>query len=62
MLLKMMQVLKRSLKWNTEDNIKEHTIIELVLKNTYDQELYKLIEEHKEEVDILNNFKEYICN
>ena len=29
----------------TEDNIKEHTIIELVLKNTYDQELYKLIEE-----------------
>lgn len=46
----------------TEDNIKEHTIIELVLKNTYDQELYKLIEEHKEEVDILNNFKEYICN
>lgn len=46
----------------TEDNIKEHTIIELVLKNTYDQELYKLIEEHKEEVDILNNFKGYMCN
>ncbi len=46
----------------TADNTKEHTIIELVLKNTYDEDLYRLLEEHKEEVDILNNFKEYIHN
>lgn len=44
----------------TESNTKEHTIIELVLENTYDENLYKLISEHKEEVDILNNFKEYL--
>lgn len=39
---------------------KPHTIIELVMKNTYDEQLYKLINKRKSETDIINDYKKYL--
>ena len=39
---------------------KAHKIIELCMKNTFDEELYKLLELRKSETDIINNYKAYL--
>jgi SNF2 family DNA or RNA helicase len=45
----------------TEDKKdKPHTIIELMIKDTYDEQLYKLIEQRKSSVDIINDYKKYL--
>ncbi len=37
-----------------------HTIFQLVLKGTYDEELHTLIENNASEVDVINNFNKYL--
>jgi len=45
----------------TEDKKdKPHKIIELMIKDTYDEELYKLLESRASETDVLNNYKLYL--
>lgn len=39
---------------------KPHTIYELILKDTYDEQLYQLIEKQAAEADVINNFKKYL--
>jgi len=39
---------------------KLHKIIELMLKDTYDEELYTLLESRASETDVLNNYKLYL--
>ena len=39
---------------------KSHKIIELMIKDTFDEQLYKLLELRKSETDIINNYKKYI--
>ena len=39
---------------------KAHKIIELCMKNTFDEQLYKLLELRKSETDIINNYKAYL--
>lgn len=39
---------------------KAHKIYELMMSETFDEELYKLLEQRKEETDIINNYKKYI--
>ena len=39
---------------------KAHKIIELCMKDTFDEQLYKLLELRKSETDIINNYKKYI--
>ena len=38
---------------------KPHTIVELMMADSYDEELYKLIKERKSETDVINNYKNY---
>lgn len=46
---------------STEDKKnKAHKIIELMIKDTFDEELYKLLEQRKAETDIINNYKKYL--
>lgn len=45
----------------TEDKSdKENTIIKLMMKETYDEALYDLVENNLEETDVINNFKQYL--
>lgn len=45
----------------TEDKAnKPHKIIELMMKGTYDEKLYKLIEKNISETDVINDYKKYI--
>ena len=39
---------------------KTHKIIELMMKDTFDEQLYKLLEQRKSETDVINNYKQYI--
>jgi SNF2 family DNA or RNA helicase len=39
---------------------KPHLIIELMMKDSYDEVLYQLIKERKTEADIINNYKAYL--
>ena len=39
---------------------KEHTIYELILKGTYDEELYKLVDVRATSTDVINNYKQYL--
>ena len=39
---------------------KAHVIYELVLKGTYDEQIYELLEERASAVDAINNFKKYM--
>lgn len=39
---------------------KPHIIIELCMKDTYDEQLYDLLEKRKSETDVINNFKQYL--
>lgn len=39
---------------------KGHTVYNLIMKDTYDEQIYKLLEQHASEVDIINNYKKYI--
>lgn len=39
---------------------KPHQIIELMLKGTYDEHLYKLVAQRKSDTDIINDYKKYI--
>ena len=39
---------------------KPHTIIELMMKNTYDEQLYRLVKQRKTDTDIINDYKNYI--
>lgn len=39
---------------------KPHLIIELMIKNTYDEQLYKLVVKRKEISDIINDYKKYL--
>ena len=39
---------------------KAHKIIELCMKNTFDEQLYKLLELRKSETDIINNYRAYL--
>lgn len=39
---------------------KPHTIIELCMKDTYDEQLYDLLEQRKSETDVINGFKKYL--
>lgn len=39
---------------------KPHTIIELCMKGTYDEQLYDLLEQRKSETDVINDFKKYL--
>lgn len=43
-----------------EKSKKEHLIVELVLQNTYDEELYNLLAVNAAEVDVINNFNKYL--
>ena len=46
---------------STEDKKnKAHKIIELMIEGTFDEELYKLLEQRKAETDIINNYKKYL--
>ena len=39
---------------------KPHTIIELMMKGTYDEHLYKLVRQRKSDTDVINDYKNYI--
>ena len=39
---------------------KPHTIVELMIKGTYDEQIYNLLKARKSETDIINNYKNYI--
>lgn len=39
---------------------KPHTVIELCMKETYDEQLYDLLEKRKSETDVINDFKKYL--
>lgn len=39
---------------------KPHTIIELCMKGTYDEQLYDLLEKRKSETDVINDFKKHL--
>ena len=39
---------------------KPHKIYEVMIKDTYDEQLYELLKKRKSETDILNNYKNYI--
>lgn len=39
---------------------KPHTIIELILKGTYDEQLYELVRQRKTDTDVINDYKNYI--
>ena len=39
---------------------KAHKIIELMMKDTFDEQLYNLLEQRKSETDVINNYKQYI--
>lgn len=39
---------------------KPHTIIELMLKGTYDERLYGLVRQRKSDTDVINDYKKYI--
>ena len=39
---------------------KAHVIYELILKGTYDEQIYELLEERASAVDAINNFKKYM--
>ena len=39
---------------------KAHKIIELMISDTFDEQLYKLLEQRKSETDIINNYNAYI--
>lgn len=46
---------------STEDKAhKNHKIIELTIADTFDEQLYKLLEQRKSETDIINNYKSFI--
>lgn len=45
----------------TEDKKdKPHTVISLIMENTYDEVIEDMIKQRKSETDIINNFKQYI--
>lgn len=45
----------------TEDKAdKEHTIYELILKDTYDEQLYDLVSIRASSTDVINNYKKYL--
>lgn len=45
----------------TEDKAnKPHTIIELMIKGTYDEHLYKLVRDRLSETEVINDFKKYL--
>ena len=39
---------------------KTHKIIEIMMKDTFDEQLYSLLEQRKSETDIINNYKKYL--
>ena len=39
---------------------KNHKIIELMMRGTFDEELYKLLKQRKSETDIINNYNQYL--
>lgn len=39
---------------------KSHKIIELMMADTFDEELYELLKQRKSETDIINNYKHYL--
>lgn len=39
---------------------KAHKIIELMIADSFDEQIYKLLEKRKSETDIINNYKKYI--
>lgn len=39
---------------------KPHTIIELMMKDTYDEHLYELVKQRKSDTDVINDYKNYI--
>ncbi len=39
---------------------KPHTIIELMIKGTYDEHLYELVKQRKSDTDVINDYKKYI--
>lgn len=46
---------------STEDKAhKAHKIIELMIADTFDEQIYKLLEKRKSETDIINNYNQYI--
>lgn len=43
-----------------EKATKPHKIIDLVMSNTYDEHIVKMLQQRKNEVDIINDFKKYL--
>ena len=39
---------------------KSHKIIELMMRDTFDEQIYSLLEQRKSETDIINNYKKYL--
>ena len=39
---------------------KAHKIIELMIADTFDEQIYKLLEQRKSETDVINNYKKYL--
>lgn len=43
-----------------EKSNKAHTIYNLILKDTYDQQIYEMIKQKKSMIDIINDYKKYL--
>lgn len=43
-----------------ENAEKEHTIIRVMMEGTYDEELYKLVDQRATQTEIVNNFKKFL--
>lgn len=41
---------------------KPHIIYDLIMKDTYDEEIYKMVEKRFKEIDVINNYQKYLCN
>lgn len=55
-----MQAEDRFVATTKEKADKPHKIIELMIKGTYDEQLYELLKKRKCETDIINDYKKYI--
>jgi hypothetical protein len=39
---------------------KPHKIIQLMIRDSYDERLYDLVQEYAEEIDVVNDYKKYL--
>lgn len=59
----MMQQAEDRFVATTKDKLnRDHTIYKLIMKDTYEEVIYALLRRNAKEVDVINNFKEYLKN